>query len=278
MTAIIHGKTEAGETVAVRVSDEGTLAVSATVEPPEGGATEAKQDVAIVALASIDGKLPALGQALAAASVPVVLTAAQQSALAAPVLGTGSNTIGAVTAPGAAALALDASVSGLTGKFPSAASPADNAANPSVSGIMAFGMGYNPALSQWGRPRIDSSFYAQVRAAPFAPTTSSRSTSLQIQRTISAFSCTPKRATVFAIADCWVAFFNASSAVADGATPFGGHVYRLLANQTLDYVWHYQESFTTGFVIAALSQVESAGSLSTVVETDAILMITGQAD
>lgn len=47
------------------------------VEP----ATEGKQDTGNTSLASIDSKTPALGQALAAASVPVVLTAAQISTL-----------------------------------------------------------------------------------------------------------------------------------------------------------------------------------------------------
>lgn len=48
---------------------------------PTGGATAANQATEISSLASIDGKIPALGQALAAASVPVVLTAAQLSTL-----------------------------------------------------------------------------------------------------------------------------------------------------------------------------------------------------
>lgn len=48
---------------------------------PTGLATSAKQDTGNTSLASIDGKLPALGQALAASSVPVVLTSAQLSTL-----------------------------------------------------------------------------------------------------------------------------------------------------------------------------------------------------
>ena len=50
--------------------------------------TEAKQDAGNTSVASIDTKTPALGQALAAASVPVVLTAAQQSALTPPSIST----------------------------------------------------------------------------------------------------------------------------------------------------------------------------------------------
>lgn len=75
--------------VYVRLSN-GTTGVAA--------ATEAKQDTGNTSLASIDGKTPALGQALAAASVPVVLTAAQLTSLTAPVLGAGTNAIGKLAA------------------------------------------------------------------------------------------------------------------------------------------------------------------------------------
>jgi hypothetical protein len=60
-----------------------TAAQISTLTPPSntGYATSAKQDTGNTSLASIDTKTPALGQALAAASVPVVLTAAQVSTL-----------------------------------------------------------------------------------------------------------------------------------------------------------------------------------------------------
>lgn len=47
-------------------------------------ATSAKQDTGNTNLSSIDGKTPALGQALAAASSPIVLTAAQMTTLTPP--------------------------------------------------------------------------------------------------------------------------------------------------------------------------------------------------
>lgn len=60
----------------------GTFAVSAAALPlPSGASTAANQATEIASLASIDTKTPALGQALAAASVPVVLTAAQLTTL-----------------------------------------------------------------------------------------------------------------------------------------------------------------------------------------------------
>lgn len=53
----------------------------ASLPLPTGAATAALQTTGNTSFASIDGKTPALGQALAAASTPVVLTAAQISTL-----------------------------------------------------------------------------------------------------------------------------------------------------------------------------------------------------
>jgi hypothetical protein len=62
-----------------------TIAVSAASLPlPSGAATSAKQDTGNTSVASIDTKTPSLGQALAAASTPVVLTAAQITTLTPP--------------------------------------------------------------------------------------------------------------------------------------------------------------------------------------------------
>lgn len=66
------------------VAQQGTWNVtniSGTVSLPTGAATAANQSTGNTSLSSIDGKTPALGQALAAASVPVVLTAAQMTTL-----------------------------------------------------------------------------------------------------------------------------------------------------------------------------------------------------
>jgi len=66
------------------------LPVSAGSLPlPSGAATSANQTTANSSLSSIDGKVPALGQALDAASVPVVLTASQVTTLTPPAAITG---------------------------------------------------------------------------------------------------------------------------------------------------------------------------------------------
>lgn len=68
--------TMANSAPVVLASDQSAVPISSATL-----ATTAKQDTGNTSLSSIDGKLPALGQALAAASVPIVLTAAQISTL-----------------------------------------------------------------------------------------------------------------------------------------------------------------------------------------------------
>lgn len=60
------------------VSAGGALSVEASALPlPAGAATAAKQDTGNASLSSIDGKTPALGQTLSAASLPVVIASDQ---------------------------------------------------------------------------------------------------------------------------------------------------------------------------------------------------------
>lgn len=72
----------------VIASDQSAVPVSGTITANIGTAgtlaTAAKQDTGNTSVASIDTKTPALGQALAAASVPIVLTAAQLTTLTPP--------------------------------------------------------------------------------------------------------------------------------------------------------------------------------------------------
>lgn len=66
--------------------------ISGTVSLPTGAATAALQTTGNTSLSSLDTKLPAQGQALAAASTPVVLTAAQVTTLTPPAAITGYST------------------------------------------------------------------------------------------------------------------------------------------------------------------------------------------
>lgn len=74
----------------VIASDQSAVPVSAASLPlPTGAATSAKQDTGNTSVASIDTKTPALGQALAAASVPVILPSATITTLTPPAAITG---------------------------------------------------------------------------------------------------------------------------------------------------------------------------------------------
>jgi hypothetical protein len=76
----LQGKADLGETQPIS---------AATLPLPAGASTAASQSTGNTSLSNIDTKTPALGQALAAASIPVVLTAAQQTALTPPAAITG---------------------------------------------------------------------------------------------------------------------------------------------------------------------------------------------
>jgi hypothetical protein len=269
--------TATGAPVELPITD-GKLDVNASVSAPEGGATSAKQDEQTVYLDSIEGKLPALGQALAAASIPVVLPAAQITSLTAPVLATGSNTIGAVTGPAAAALALDATLSTLSAKIPAAASLSGTLSTPTAPILGALTCGYSSAL---GRPLVtpvDSTGIASVIARKHSPGSRSGSTSLQIQRTIAAFSCTPVVVRAWSSTAGYIALANASSAVADGFTPYGGHVYAIEAGRNLTIEWEFRETYTTGLVVVFCTQIFSGASLATVIGTTNCCLFTGQYD
>lgn len=102
------------------VSSANPMPVSAAALPlPSGAATDTKQDTGNASLASIDGKVPALGQALATASVPVVLTAAQVSTLTPPAAITG--------------FATEATLDARTGSLTETA-PADDTASSGING------------------------------------------------------------------------------------------------------------------------------------------------
>lgn len=81
------------------IIDSGAVTVSSSALP-SGASTSALQTSGNSSLSSIDGKTPALGQALAGASVPVVLPSAQLATLTPPThvsLDAGTNSIGKVT-------------------------------------------------------------------------------------------------------------------------------------------------------------------------------------
>lgn len=90
--AVLKGRKADALSVPIALSTENVALLQALLDAqPAAGvsATAAKQDTGNTSLGNIDTKTPALGQALAAASTPVVLTAIQQSALTPPAAITG---------------------------------------------------------------------------------------------------------------------------------------------------------------------------------------------
>jgi hypothetical protein len=299
-------KTSDGTPVEAAASDTGELKISGAIEVAEGGATEDKQDDQITLLAGglpaalgaggglkVDGSGTALPVSAAALPLPSgAATSALQgaglpNALTAgggvkvglvDALPAGSATIGAVTGPAAAALALDASVTGLSAKLPSAAALSDSLANPTTTLIGSCDMHWYATSSQWKRGPCNSAGEPLIVSKKWTPATASRSTTLQIQRTIAAFSCTPRTVLAWSSAAGYICLANASSTIADGFTPFGGHIYPISAGEQIRIHWEFAESFTTGLVVAHCTQIVSGGALSTVLSTSASCMFTGIVD
>lgn len=103
-TALPAGTAAIGKLAANSGVDIGDVDITSSVLPT-GAATSAKQDTGNTSIGSIDTKTPALGQALAAASVPVVLTAAQVTTLTPPAAITGYATVAKQPALGTAGTA-----------------------------------------------------------------------------------------------------------------------------------------------------------------------------
>lgn len=106
----------ANPTRALTPAADGSIPVTMAAVPT-GGATSAKQDTGNASLTSLDAKAPALGQALAAASVPVVLPAAQITTLTPPAAITGFATSTLQGALTETAPATDTASSGLNGRL-----------------------------------------------------------------------------------------------------------------------------------------------------------------
>jgi hypothetical protein len=104
--------------------------------------TAANQTTGNSSLSSIDGKTPALGQALAAASVPVILPSATITTLTPPAAITGFATA-------ANQATANSSLSSIDGKFTSTAAMADGESNPTLSRIAAYMKCWNG--STWDR-------------------------------------------------------------------------------------------------------------------------------
>jgi hypothetical protein len=211
---------------------DGKLEITGSIEttPPEGGATSAKQDTGNTSLASIDGKLPAALTAGGGVKVGLV-----------DAIPAGTNTIGAVTGPSAAALATSAkqdtvitAVTGLDTKLPAAITPGNNGTLPAATRIYAILMGKEPNGGTGYFIDVDTSRRLQTVAnQPTQSTTSNTSgASYEEQRGID-FGFAMKDVIVFSETAGYILLVNKSSDAANADTALGGQVYPIAAGSTI---------------------------------------------
>lgn len=244
---ILCTSTETGEPVTPTCTG-GKLDVNATVQPAEGGATANGQDTGNNLLNSIDGKTPALGQALAAASVPVVLPTAQIATLAAPVLGAGTAVVGSVVCTN----------TGGTATFPTASALSDaSAGNPTTTKIGAVIMGREENSDTLRRIRATSQNELYVQPLGLSMGTTSRSTgTYQAQRGIN-FGCAPAFIRVYSRLAGYILLVNKGSAAANTDVPYGGDVFKIVADSTIQIdMTGIGESFTSGCQVVLSSTPE----------------------
>lgn len=131
--------------------------ISGTVSLPTGASTSALQTTGNTSLSSIDGKTPALGQALAAASVPVILPSATITTLTPPAAITGfatsanqttaNSSLATIATNSASAnpINLNTVVTAQTGLTPGASATAQTgtivAANQDISSVAGVALG-----------------------------------------------------------------------------------------------------------------------------------------
>lgn len=128
--------------ISVNITNTSIAITAAALPLPTGAATASNQSTANASLSSIDGKTPALGQALAAGSVPVVLTGSQLSTLTPPAAITGfatestlSSLNGKVTAVNTGAVVVSSSALP-TGAATAAKQPALGTAGSASSDVL----------------------------------------------------------------------------------------------------------------------------------------------
>jgi len=193
---------------------EGVLIVDTTGSPStsgggSGGATSALQTTGNTYLSTIAANTPSLGQALAASSVPVVLTAAQITTL---------------TPPSSVGITGTVSVSASSLPLPSGAATASNqaTANTSLASI-ATNTANIPAL---GQALAASSVPVVLTAAQV--TTLTPPTSVGITGSVSVSGLMP----------AGTDYYNVGTAVSSNLKASSGNVYAITcSNQTTALVW-----------------------------------------
>lgn len=152
----------------------------------------------------------------------------------------------------------------ISSKFPTAATPANNATAPSCTSVRAIAAGIEPNSGHVYNADVDVSRRLQVVAnAPNAATTSN-STTWQVQRRAAAFSCTVRKVRFFsrAAAEKYVVLVDNSTTVSNGDMPKGACIFKVPASDGASETWANGLSFTSGCCIALCDSVDPTITLS----------------
>lgn len=188
----------------------GKLDVNATVSPPEGGATEAKQDTQITKLA---GGLPAALTGGGGLKVGVV-----------DALPAGTAVIGSVVPTNSSGTALLPAASALSN------SSAGNPTTTKIGAVLMVREENGDTLRRWA---CDTSNRPYVVPTPVAMAVTSRSTgAYQAQRGVN-FGCSPSFIRVYSRLAGYILLVNKGSAAVDGDAPYGADVFKIAADSTI---------------------------------------------
>jgi hypothetical protein len=133
---------------------------------------------------------------------------------------------------------------------------------PSVSTILSIAAAVEPNSGKLYKVDIDTNRRLSVLAAPPAASTTSNSTSYQIQRTAAAFSCTVRAIEAFSTSAGYVVLVDKASAAANGDFPKGGSVFPITAGGRVDKEWSKGKNFSNGCVIALCTSVSPTITLA----------------
>ena len=235
----------------------GKLDVNASVTPPEGGATEAKQDAGNTSLSAINGKLPTLS----GGKVPVV-DSAIAALLPAALTGGGGVKVGLVDALPAGTAVLGSVVaanSSGTATFPTASALSNSSAgNPTTTKIGAVCMGREENGDTLRRLRCtaQNDLYVQPLAIGLSTTSRTSGTSYEAQRGVN-FGCSLAFVRVYSKTAGYILLVNKSSAAANGDAPFGADAFKIAADSTIQIdMSGCSEAFTSGCQVVFSSTPE----------------------
>ena len=151
---------------------------------------------------------------------------------------------------------------------------------PSVSRIGAHIQGREENSNTARSIIVNSLNQLQTTSYTSETSTQANSTTWQVQRTVASFSSSLKGFEAYnrSGAAGFIVFFNASSAVADGASPRGAKVFPIAAGGRVEKEWIRGQPFTTGIVVAFCSAVSDGTGTPKIILGTADCIFTVNAD